>query len=95
MEIAKSRYVDHFSSMERLIRLMKGVHVFPELTCDGLTQRLEGLDHLLAAQGIGLVVVDSIASLVRKEFDTRSGSGVTARAALLTKQATRLKSVNA
>ena len=43
------------------------------------------------SQGVGLVVVDSIASLVRKEFDTRSGRGVAERTAVLAKQASRLK----
>lgn len=65
--------------------------MFSELTCDSFTQRLKRLDEVIAGQGIGLIVIDSIASLVRKEFDTRSGKGVAERAALLTTQAARIK----
>lgn len=94
MEVAKSRYVEHFSSVEQLVCLMEGVHVFPELTCDALTHRLDSLEQVIAAHNVGLVVVDSIASLVRKEFDTRAGRGMSERAALLARQASRLKLVD-
>lgn len=91
VEMAKARYVGHFSSAENLLQLASSVHVFSETTCDGLSKRLETLDEVVVSRNIGLVVVDSIASLVRKEFDTRSSKGVAERASLLTKQASRLK----
>ena len=94
MEIAKSRYVEHCSSVENLITLAERVHVFHKVTCEDLSHYLQCLDQDIAAQGIGVVVVDSIASLVRKEFDTRSGRGVAERIALLSKQAARLKLVH-
>lgn len=89
--MAKARYVEHFSSVENLVQLASSVHVFSETTCGSFTKRLEMLDEVIVSHGVGLVVVDSIASLVRKEFDTRSSKGVVERAALLTKQASRLK----
>ena len=92
--MAKARYVEHFSSVENLVQLASSVHVFSETTCDGFTKRLEMLDEVIVRHGVGLVVVDSIASLVRKEFDTRSSKGVVERASLLTKQASRLKWVH-
>lgn len=67
------------------------VHVLTELTCGSFLQRLETLDMLIAERGVGLVIVDSIASLARKEYDTRSKRGVAERAALLSKHAARLK----
>lgn len=53
--------------------------------------RLNNLKQIVDTLNIKLVVVDSIASLVRKEFDTRQKDGNARRAALLCKQATILK----
>ena len=67
------------------------VHVLTELTCESFLRRLESLDLLIAEKGAGLVIIDSIASLARKEYDTGSKRGVAERAALLSKHAARLK----
>jgi len=55
--------------------------------------RLNKLSQLVHTLEIKLVVVDSVASLVRKEFDTRQTDGNARRSALLCKQATILKYV--
>ena len=91
IEVAKARYVRHFSSVENLVSVAGSVHVFPELTSDSFMRRLETLDLEIANRGIGLVIVDSIASLIRKEFDTRTERAVAERARLLGTQASRLK----
>ena len=57
----------------------------------GPSYRLESLDELVASNNIGLVVLDSVASLLRKEFDTRQPQGRADRAALLSRQASVLK----
>ena len=67
------------------------VHVLTELTCDSFAKRLESLDLLIAEKDVRLVIVDSIASLARKEYDTVSKRGVAERATLLSKFAARLK----
>ena len=53
--------------------------------------RLEHLEEDIISNGVKLIVLDSIASLVRKEFDTRTTSNITERTALLSKEAMLLK----
>lgn len=55
--------------------------------------RLDTLDLIVASESIGLIILDSIASLLRKEFDTRSSKGIFDRSSQLSKQATLLKYV--
>ena len=74
-----------------MLALASRVHVFTEMTCDILLERLAQLEEIIVDKKIRLVIVDSIASLVRKEFDASSKRGVADRAALLNTQAARLK----
>ena len=53
--------------------------------------RLEHLEEEIIEHGASLIVVDSIASLIRKEFDSRSGRNMTERANVLVRQAAQLK----
>ena len=53
--------------------------------------RLESLESELISQNIKLVVVDSVASLIRKEFGGSSSKSVIHRTNLLTRQASLLK----
>ena len=53
--------------------------------------RLESLDLLVGIGNIGLVLVDSIASLLRKEYDTRTSRGVAERSTMLLFLTTILK----
>ncbi|XP_064403343.1 DNA repair protein RAD51 homolog 2-like [Halichondria panicea] len=92
VEIAKYRHPNS-SSSEHLLALASRVHVFTEMTCDILLERLAQLEEIIVDKKIRLVIVDSIASLVRKEFNTSSKKGVADRAALLNTQAARLKYV--
>ena len=58
----------------------------------GLTScRLGELDELVTEHCACLVVVDSMASLLRKEYDTRSHQGLADRSALLSRLAANLK----
>ena len=91
VEIAKCRYPSLSTDLNQLSSMAERVHILTELTCDNFIKRLESLDLLIAEKDARLVIVDSIASLARKEFDTASKRGVTDRAALLSKQAARLK----
>ena len=90
LEVAKYRFPSS-STSDCLLTLASSVHVFTEMTCDQFIARLDRLEETIVDKGIGLVIVDSIASLVRKEFDATSGRGVADRAALLSTQAARLK----
>ena len=93
VEIARCRYSSLSTNADHLSSMAERVHVLTELTCDSFLQRLESLELLIAERGASLVIVDSIASLARKEFDTGSKRGVAERAALLSKHAARLKYV--
>ena len=52
---------------------------------------MESLDLLVGIGNIGLVLVDSIASLLRKEYDTRTTRGVAERSTMLLHLTTILK----
>lgn len=79
------------SSHDCLTTIASHVHVFTEMTCDEFLTRLSHLEEIVVDKQIGLVIIDSIASLVRKEFDTTSSRGVADRASLLSTQASRLR----
>ena len=53
--------------------------------------RLERLEEEIIEQSARLVVVDSMASLVRKEFDCSTAANMVERTNLLVRQAARLK----
>ena len=91
IEIARCRFPSLSTDTEQLSLMAERVHVLTELTCDGFSRTLDSLDVLIAEKDVRLVVVDSIASLARKEYDTASKRGVSERAALLSKHAARLK----
>lgn len=74
-----------------LLELARNVHVYRKMTCKSFLECLEVLDVVIANKGAGLVVVDSIASLVRKEFDVTTNRGAMERTALLLKQSARLR----
>ena len=56
-----------------------------------LFHRLQSLEEEIIARKVKLVVLDSIASLVRKEFDSRISWNLTERTSLLSREAAVLK----
>lgn len=56
-----------------------------------LLKRLESLEEEVISHRIRLVIVDSIASLVRKEFSSSAGSSLVQRTNFLSRQAALLK----
>lgn len=91
VEMASNRFPDIFKSKELLIQLSKRVHVYWESTCSSLWERLQSLEEDVISKGVGLIVLDSVASLVRKEFDSRVSRNMNERTALLSKEAAILK----
>ena len=91
LEIARNRYPGIFRNEEDTVKLSESVHVFTESTCTSLLKRLENIEDILIEKNIKLIVIDSIASLVRKEFDSRLGKNLIERTNLLAKQAAILK----
>ena len=53
--------------------------------------RLQRLEEEVISKRVKLIILDSIASLVRKEFDSRVSRNLTERTALLSKEAAILK----
>ncbi|KAL0967607.1 hypothetical protein UPYG_G00254410 [Umbra pygmaea] len=91
VEIAQSRFSEYFCIKERLLEMAGRVHLFRELTCQDVLDRLKRLDEDIISSKAGLVVLDSIASVVRKEYDTTLPGNLTHRSNLLGQEASTLK----
>lgn len=91
VEIAQSRFPDYFNCKERVLQMAGRVHLFRELTCQDVLNRLERLEEDIISTGAGLLILDSVASVVRKEFDTTLPSNLIHRSNLLGHEATTLK----
>lgn len=89
--MAQARFPDHFSSRERVLQMAGRVHVFRELTCQDVLNRLDRLEEDIISTKAGLVILDSVASVVRKEFDTTLPGNLATRANLLSEEASTLK----
>nr|XP_039331608.1 DNA repair protein RAD51 homolog 2-like [Saimiri boliviensis boliviensis] len=71
VEIAESRFLSDFNTEEKLLLTSCKVHLYRELTCDEVLQKIESLEEEIISKGIKLVTIDSLASVVNKEFDTQ------------------------
>ncbi|CAL8317158.1 unnamed protein product [Boreogadus saida] len=91
VEMAQARFPEHFSSRERVLQMASRVHVFRELTCQDVLNRLDRLEVDIISTKAGLVILDSVASVVRKEFDTTLPGNLASRSNLLTQEASTLK----
>lgn len=72
LEIVESKCPATASGLIDIAETVGRVHVMVENTCASLLTRLKNLEEAVIRTGARLVVVDSIASLVRKEFDNKS-----------------------
>ncbi|KAM6954559.1 DNA repair protein RAD51 homolog 2 [Aplochiton taeniatus] len=91
VEIAQSRFPDYFASEQKVREMAGRVHLFRELTCQDVLNRLKLLEENIILSKAGLVILDSVASVVRKEFDTSLPGNLTHRSNLLGKEAATLK----
>ncbi|XP_029589134.1 DNA repair protein RAD51 homolog 2 isoform X4 [Salmo trutta] len=91
VEIAQSRFPDYFCEKERVLEMAGRVHLFRELTCQDVLDRLERLEEDIISSKAGLVILDSVASVVRKEYDTTLPGNLTHRSNLLGQEAATLK----
>ena len=93
VEVARARHPAHFSDPDSITQLASRVKVHQALTSGDLEQTLLALEKELAelGEGVGLVVVDSIASPIRREFDMERGREAIERAAVLGRLTARLK----
>ncbi|XP_030786861.1 DNA repair protein RAD51 homolog 2 isoform X1 [Rhinopithecus roxellana] len=91
VEIAGSRFPRYFNTEEKLLLTSSKVHLYRELTCDEVLQRIESLEEEIISKGIKLVIIDSVASVVRKEFDTQLQGNLKERNKFLAREASSLK----
>ena len=91
--MAKARHSSHFSSPHTVSQLAARVRVHRTLTSAELERLLVSLEEELAEMGVGLVVVDSVAGPVRREYGARDGREMAERAATLGGFTSRLKLV--
>ncbi|XP_045678757.1 DNA repair protein RAD51 homolog 2 isoform X2 [Phyllostomus hastatus] len=91
IEIAESRFPRYFNSEEKLLLTSSKVYLYRELSCDEVLQRIESLEEEIISKGVKLVIVDSVASVVRKEFDTQLQGNMRERNKFLAREAASLK----
>ncbi|XP_023402061.2 DNA repair protein RAD51 homolog 2 isoform X3 [Loxodonta africana] len=91
VEIAESRFPEYFNTEEKLLLTSSKVHLYRELTCDEVLQRIESLEEEIISKGVKLVIIDSVASVVRKEFDTQLQGNMKERSKFLAREAASLK----
>uniref|UniRef100_G1NTV8 RAD51 paralog B n=2 Tax=Myotis lucifugus TaxID=59463 RepID=G1NTV8_MYOLU len=91
IEIAESRFPRYFDTEEKLLLTSSKVHLYRELSCDEVQQRIESLEEEIISKGVKLVIIDSVASVVRKEFDTQLQDNMRERNKFLAREAASLK----
>ncbi|XP_062909017.1 DNA repair protein RAD51 homolog 2 isoform X1 [Mobula hypostoma] len=91
VEIARCRFPDYFCTEQDLIRMTNKIHLYRELTCSDVLRRVESLEDDVILKGVKLIVVDSVASVIRKEFDTQLQGNLSERSNLLLSEAAMLK----
>ena len=93
VEVARARHPAQLTDPDAITQLASRVKVHQALTSGDLERTLAGLEEELAelGKGAGLVLVDSIASPVRREFDMERGREAVGRSAVLGRLTARLK----
>lgn len=68
VEIAEHRFPNYFGTEEKLFSMTRSIHLYRELTCDSVLKRIETLEEEIISKKVKLVIIDSVASVVRKEL---------------------------
>lgn len=91
IEIAGNRFPTYFDSDEKLFCMTRSIHLYRELTCDSVLKRIKSLEEEIISKKIKLIIIDSVASVVRKEFDTKLQGNLAERSNFLARGASLLK----
>uniref|UniRef100_A0A663MNN4 DNA repair protein RAD51 homolog 2 n=1 Tax=Athene cunicularia TaxID=194338 RepID=A0A663MNN4_ATHCN len=91
IEIAGSRFPTYFDSDEKLFCMTSSVHLYRELTCGAVLNRIMSLEEEIISKKVKLIIIDSVASVVRKEFDTKLQGNLAERSNFLARGASVLK----
>lgn len=70
-QLARARFPSAFATPEAIAALMEKVLVFSESTCADLLKRLQSLQSFMIDRNVKLIIVDSVASIVRIAFDNQ------------------------
>lgn len=87
-EIAQSIYPDYYSKEENITKFMNRVFIIRVTSSNDLLSHLKELEEKIIEYNVKLIIVDSIASIVRKEFDSTT---IHKRQHLLNDEASLLK----
>ncbi|XP_078518133.1 DNA repair protein RAD51 homolog 2 isoform X2 [Lissotriton helveticus] len=91
VEMAGNRFPELYDTEEKLFSLSRRIHLYRELTCEDMLRRIESLEEEIISKKVKLVIIDSVASVVRKEFDTNLQGNLNERSNFLNKEASTLK----
>ncbi|XP_035395967.1 DNA repair protein RAD51 homolog 2 isoform X7 [Cygnus atratus] len=91
VEIAGNRFPTYFDSDEKLFCMTRSIHLYRELTCDSVLKRIKSLEEEIISKKVKLIIIDSVASVVRKEFDTQLQGNLAERSNFLARGASLLK----
>ncbi|XP_066177476.1 DNA repair protein RAD51 homolog 2 isoform X3 [Sylvia atricapilla] len=91
IEIAANRFPDYFDSDEKLLSMTRSIHLYRELTCCCVLKRIMSLEEEIILKKVKLLIIDSVASVVRKEFDTKLQGNLAERSNFLSRGASVLK----
>ncbi|XP_067152673.1 DNA repair protein RAD51 homolog 2 isoform X7 [Apteryx mantelli] len=91
VEIAGNRFPAYFDSDEKLFSMTRSIYLYRELTCGSVLKRIKSLEEEIISKKVKLIIIDSVASVVRKEFDTKLQGNLTERSNFLARGASLLK----
>ncbi|KAM6445448.1 DNA repair protein RAD51 homolog 2 [Rhynochetos jubatus] len=91
IEIAGNRFPAYFDSDEKLFCMTRSIHLYRELTCGSVLKRIMSLEEEIISKKVKLIIIDSVASVVRKEFDTKLQGNLAERSNFLARGASVLK----
>ncbi|KFO70220.1 DNA repair protein RAD51 2, partial [Cuculus canorus] len=91
VEIAGNRFPTYFDSDEKLFCMTRSIHLYQELTCGSVLKRIMSLEEEIISKKVKLIIIDSVASVVRKEFDTKLQGNLVERSNFLAREASVLK----
>ncbi|XP_059675754.1 DNA repair protein RAD51 homolog 2 isoform X2 [Gavia stellata] len=91
IEIAGNRFPTYFDSDEKLFCMTRSIHLYRELTCGSVLKRIMSLEEDIISKKVKLIIIDSVASVVRKEFDTKLQGNLAERSNFLARGASVLK----
>lgn len=94
VEMAQARFPDYFQGENcenRLLTLTENIIIDFQSSCGSLMDKLQSLEMAIISKKIRLIIVDSVASLVRKEYGAIMNHNMADRSNFLTKAAAVLK----